>query len=247
MSRVAIEMLCQSIEAFLSGDADRAIRTLETDRRVDQMNSAIFHSLAHPKTCPVDLDLAVRFSLLGLVNRIERVADRACNIAEETVYVVRGEVLRHLPRTDMRVLFFSKNNACRSQMAEAIARKTAPVHFFFNSAGTSPSALSPKAISFMQSKGIDISRQRSKSLEHVGQIEDFNVVITLSHEAEEVLPKIPYQAVQLNWDIKDPGKAVGDEQTIEMTYNEIYDQLTTKIKELTQGLMGAIDDEALDK
>jgi phosphate transport system protein len=237
MASFALQMLRQAIQAFLEGDVELATGVFGKDRQVDQMNKAIFESLAHPPE--IERDFTARFALLGLVNRIERVADRACNIAEETVYMVRAEVIKHLPRHDIRVLFLCDHNACRSQMAEAIGRQISPGHFLFQSAGTAPEPLDPGAVKFMASKGIDISRQRPKGLNDVGRVEDFNVVVTLSHHAEEQCPQVPYGAIELNWEIEDPSKLEGTPEEKEAAYARVYEELNGKIQELIEGLLGA--------
>ena len=241
MSKVAFQMLGNAIDAFLENDAEKAMRTLESDRQVDDMNSAVFAALAQPKLSVTDLTM--RFALLGLTNRIERVADRACNIAEETVYVARGEVMRHLPRNDLRVLFMCDHNACRSQMAEGIARKYSPSFFIFSSAGSEPTGLDERAVKFLAKKGVDISRQRPKGLEAVGKIDDFNIVVTLSQGAEDAVPALPYEAVELNWKIPDPSKATGTDEEVERAYDEAYQALRSKIEDVTAGLVGAQERE----
>lgn len=236
MSKIAFQMLRSGVQSFLDGDADLAMRTVEFDREVDKMNTAIFKSLAHPAA--EEKDLTARFVLLGLLNRIERVADRAENIAEEAVYVVRGQVLRHLPRQDFRVLFLDEQNSCRSQMAEGIARSLAPAHFIFQSAGTMPAPVDPVAVKFMAKQGIDISRQRAKGLADVGNVEDFNVVVTLSQLAEEACPEVPYGAMELNWELPNPSKATGSPAEIDGVYQAVYEELRAKIGELVEGLFG---------
>jgi arsenate reductase len=218
-----------------------AIRALETDRRVDSMNAALFAELARPDRGPADL--LSRFALLGLVNRIERVADRACNIAEDAVYIARGQVLRHLPREDMRVLFLCDYNAWGSQMAEGIARMLAPQHFLFNSAGMTPRPLDPRAVEFMGKQGIDISRQRAKGLDAVGRLEDFNIVVTLTEAAEAACPPVPYHVVHLNWILPDPARAAGGQDDMEGAYRGVYEDLCVRIKDLTEGLTGAFERE----
>lgn len=241
MSRTAFQMLSHAVDSFINADPDMALRALETDRLVDSMNSALFASLAQTDRGPSDL--LSRFALVGLAGRIERVADRACNIAEETVYMARGQVVRHLPREDMRVLFLCDHNGCRSQMAEGIARKLAPQHFIFSSAGTAPRALDPRAVEFMSRQGIDITRQRPKGMDAAGRLEDFNIVVTLTEGAEAACPAIPYHAVHLKWLLADPAKAVGTPEEVEQVYRAVYDSLCQKIKDLTEGLVGALERE----
>lgn len=237
MARLSFQMLRQAVQFFLDSDADQAMRIFQLDRQIDQMNAELFKSLAQPAA--QERDLTVRFVLLGLLNRLERVADRACNIAEETIYVARGQVLRHVARRDIRVLFLCERNSCRSQIAEAIARQIAPTHFIFQSAGTSPEPLDCGAQAFMAGKGIDISRQLAKSVADVGDIADFNVVVTLSHGAEAACPTLPYGSIELNWDIADPSRAEGSPAEAEAAYEAVYAELKTKIGELVEGMLGA--------
>jgi arsenate reductase len=233
MSRHATEMLRNAMAAFLDDDPAVAVRTLDADNRVDEMNSAIFTALAH---APVQHDdLTIRFALLGIVSRIERVADRACNIAEDAVYVSSGEVMRHLGREDNRVLFLCDHNSCRSQMAEGIARAIAPENFIFASAGTDPaSAIDRRAVEFLSREGIDISRQRPKVVADVGPIEDFHVVVTLTRAAEDACPPVPYHAVALNWRLTDPSRSTGSDEEIEAVYQQLYETLRSKITEMIE-------------
>jgi phosphate transport system regulatory protein PhoU len=239
MANVATQMLAHAVQAFLEHDVELAMRTLEDDHRVDDMTSAIYAALAHPSEGQTDL--TAEFALLGLLHRLERVADRACNIAEDTVFAVRGESLRHLPRQDIRVLFLCDHNACRSQMAEGIARAQAPSQFLFTSAGVHPAPVDPRAIAFLARRGIDISRQRSKGMSDIGAINDYHVVVTLSQGAEEVRPAVPYQTVALQWDLRDPSKVEGTEAEIEAAYQDVYEKLEQQIAEMTAGLVGAFE------
>ena len=83
-----------------------------------------------------------------------------------------------------RVLFICTHNSARSQMAEALVnhRPGGKVQAF--SAGTEPSFVHPLAVAVMQELGIDISRQRSKSLDEF-EGEKFDYVITLCNQAEK--------------------------------------------------------------
>ncbi|KAB2911393.1 MAG: phosphate signaling complex protein PhoU [Kofleriaceae bacterium] len=241
MARVAFQMLRQAVRAFLDGDDQLAQQVLNNDRQVDGMNNQIFHVLAHPAAETArTTDLTVPFVLLGVLNRIERVADRACNIAEEAIYATRGEIQRHAMRNDVRVLFLDETNEIRGQMAEAIARHLAPVNIIFSSAGISPGPqIDPATAKFMANKRVDITRQRPKSLADVGKIEDFNVVVTLSPAAAQGCPPVPYAALVLDWDIANPSKVSGTPADVAAAYEAVYRELHTKIEELVDSLLGA--------
>jgi phosphate transport system protein len=245
MAELATKMLDQAVDAFLRGDVELARATLELDAKVNQLHKTVYAHLSHAREG--ERDLSTRFVLFGVASRLERVADRACNIAEEVIYVVRGEVLRHLPRHDLRVVFISHDNSCRSQMAEAIARSLAPGHLLFTSAGTVAGTLDPGAVKYLATRGIDMARARAKTLDDVGPLDDYNVVVTLSHEAEEQCPPVPYKAVALNWELADPSRVQGDAATAEKAYADVYAELDAKIRELIESLVGAHADREEDE
>ena len=64
-----------------------------------------------------------------------------------------------------RVLFVCTGNRARSQMAEGLLRDLAGDRFEVYSAGTIPSGISEYTIEAMREIGIDVSGQRSKSVE----------------------------------------------------------------------------------
>ncbi len=237
MARLAFQLLRQVSQAFLDGDDEAAMRAFSLDRQIDQMNSALFHELAHPASA--ESDLTLRFVLLGVLNRLERVADRACNIAEETIYAQRGEVLRHTPRHDVRVLFCCDDNSVRSQIAEGIGCKRGPAYMIFSSAGTQPKdVVDPAVVAVMAKHGIDISRQRPKGLADIGPLADLHVVVTMSAEAATAMPELPYHGIELNWEIADPSKVTGSPADIEAAYEAVYQELHTKINELIESMLG---------
>lgn len=240
MARVSFQMLRQAVRAFLDGDDQLAQQVLHNDRQVNRMNNEIFHLLSHPSETGEATDLTVPFVLLGVLNRVERVADRACNIAEEAIYATRGDVQRHTMRDDIRVLFLDDTNEIQGQMAEAIARQLAPVNLIFSSAAISPGAqLDPATAKFMAGKRVDLTRQRPKALADVGKIEDFKVVVTLSPTAAQACPPVPYAALVLEWDISNPSKATGTPAEVTAAYDAVYRELHSKIEELVDSLLGA--------
>src|SRR4030042_3269276 len=64
----------------------------------------------------------------------------------------------------IRVLFLCTHNSARSQMAEGMLRHFYGEKYEVFSAGASPTRVNPFAIKVMAEIGIDISKQRSKSI-----------------------------------------------------------------------------------
>ncbi|HVD30548.1 MAG TPA: arsenate reductase ArsC, partial [Methylomirabilota bacterium] len=75
-----------------------------------------------------------------------------------------------------RVLFLCSHNAARSQMAEGFLRTYVGDRVVVQSAGTKATRIHPLAVRAMREVGIDISHQRSKSVDDVG--EGWDVVVT---------------------------------------------------------------------
>jgi arsenate reductase (thioredoxin) len=110
-----------------------------------------------------------------------------------------------------RVLFLCTHNSARSQLAEGLLRKWAGDQFEVFSAGTEATRVHPLAIQAMRELGIDISEQRSKTLdEYVGQ--DFDYVITVCDKANEMCPIFPSDPERIHWSFEDPSQAKGTEE-----------------------------------
>ena len=105
----------------------------------------------------------------------------------------------------MNILFMCVGNSARSQIAEGLAKAMLGSEHQIESAGSIPSGkVHSGAIKCMNSIGIDISDQTSKSTDDLDTefIENLDYVITLC--AEEVCPVLPSQVAALHWQHPDP-------------------------------------------
>ena len=110
----------------------------------------------------------------------------------------------------LRVLFFCTHNSARSQMAEAFLNNLGEGRFTAFSAGTRARGLHPFSIQAMAEAGIDISLQRSKTLdEFVDQ--PFDLVITVCDEANESCPYFANARERRHWSFPDPSAVPGDD------------------------------------
>jgi phosphate transport system protein len=91
-----LRMLRASLDAFVNGDPSAAARVIRADDEVDRDNDDIIRDLvAEMKHSPELVEPAL--SLFSAVRHLERIADHAANIAEDVIYLVRGEIVRHHP------------------------------------------------------------------------------------------------------------------------------------------------------
>ena len=79
-----------------------------------------------------------------------------------------------------RVLFLCTGNSCRSQMAEGFSRHLKSGEIEAHSAGVNPKGVDPRAVKAMAEVGIDISAQKSRSIDEVKHLE-FDYVIGMDH------------------------------------------------------------------
>jgi arsenate reductase len=107
-----------------------------------------------------------------------------------------------------RVLFICTHNSARSQMAEALLREFGGDSFEAFSAGTEAAGIRPETIQVMNEIGVDISGQRSKTIDEFrGQ--SFEWFITVCDEAQKNCPVLPGVREIAHWSIEDPSLTSG--------------------------------------
>lgn len=94
MTREALSMLHDSIDAFVEQNAAAARRVCDRDEHVDHLNSELIEDVvAVMKQRPELIEPGLH--LFSVIRHVERVADHATNIAEDVVYLVEGAIIRH--------------------------------------------------------------------------------------------------------------------------------------------------------
>lgn len=87
-------MLKESLDALVNMDPALAKRVCKADDEVDAMNRDVYQRVNDGvKEHPEMVDALVH--ILGVSRHLERIADLATNIAEDVVYMVTGEIVRH--------------------------------------------------------------------------------------------------------------------------------------------------------
>lgn len=94
MADKAIEMLQESLDSFVNKDAQMAIDVCKKDDEVDALEPQIVRELVtYMISDPQTIDRAL--TLILIARALERVADLATNIAEDTYYIASGKILKH--------------------------------------------------------------------------------------------------------------------------------------------------------
>jgi len=132
-----------------------------------------------------------------------------------------------------RVLILCTGNSARSQMAEGILRNDAGDRFEVFSAGTKPGSVRPEAIEAMREIGIDISTQRSKSIDEF-LTQEFDYVITVCDNANERCPIFPGAPNRIHWSVEDPAAVAGDEETQLAAFRAARKELQRRLEEFAK-------------
>ena len=94
MASIALEMLRDALDCMLHGDEAKAIAVCKRDLEVDNLNRQLYRELtSFMVEKPETISRAIE--LMFISKSIERIADHATNIAEETIYLTKGKDVRH--------------------------------------------------------------------------------------------------------------------------------------------------------
>ena len=94
MASLAAEMVRKSLQSFIEADAEMAHIVLTMDDAVDAMNRAAYKTLTGvmAEQSPI---APQALNALMICRALERVADHATNIAEDVIFWVQGDDVRH--------------------------------------------------------------------------------------------------------------------------------------------------------
>ncbi|MEE4111314.1 MAG: phosphate signaling complex protein PhoU [Desulfobacteraceae bacterium] len=95
MADKAEAMLRMSLDSLVNQDLDLAIKVLHTDDEVDKLKDEAYDRIKQAMTDGLTEDIGYMINLLLISRHIERLADHATNIAEEVIYMIEGDIVRH--------------------------------------------------------------------------------------------------------------------------------------------------------
>jgi phosphate transport system protein len=94
MAQSVREMVRHALDALVNQDTKLARQVLEDDAEVDRIHREMFSTLNEVmRTDPDTIERATH--TISASKNLERIADLATNIAEDVVFLVEGEVIRH--------------------------------------------------------------------------------------------------------------------------------------------------------
>ena len=129
----------------------------------------------------------------------------------------------------IRVLFLCTGNSCRSQMAEAFARRLSGGRVEAFSAGTDPKGVHPLTLRALADVGIDASGQTSKHHRTFSK-ERFDYVITVCDRAQESCPVWPDVKERIHWSFEDPAQVVGSDAVKLRAFTNVRNAIAHRIR-----------------
>ena len=87
-------MVKRAMDAFVNGDPDLARQVMQEDDEVDQLKDQLYEELRGAiRSNPDELEALLK--LYGITRNLERLGDMATHIAEEVIFIVEGDIVRH--------------------------------------------------------------------------------------------------------------------------------------------------------
>ena len=94
MAGLAQWLVRNAMTSFVTSDLDLAKQVLIRDAEINQLHQSVYHSIIEQMTHnPATVESGTL--LLWVSHNLERIGDRATNIAGRVPYLVRGELIRH--------------------------------------------------------------------------------------------------------------------------------------------------------
>jgi phosphate transport system protein len=95
MAQEVREMVRLSLQAFISHNPHLARQVCKADDQVDALDRTIIEDLLREMASVSQEEILAGHCQINIVRNLERVGDHATNIAEQVVYMVEGESVRH--------------------------------------------------------------------------------------------------------------------------------------------------------
>lgn len=94
MAENATEMLRMALDSFVNSDTKAAEKVIQLETRVDQQNRDVIKELEDLLRLD-STQVEPALHVFSAARNIEQVADHAENVAEEVIYMIDGEIIRH--------------------------------------------------------------------------------------------------------------------------------------------------------
>tara|TARA_R110000868_G_scaffold226115_14_gene478663 strand:- start:7306 stop:7959 length:654 start_codon:yes stop_codon:yes gene_type:complete len=94
MSKEVIDMVKAAIDAFVEADVRKATDVIQRDQNINDLNREVIKVfLGRMQTAEITFEEG--FSVIRVAKNLERIGDLTTNIAEDVIFLVSGDDIRH--------------------------------------------------------------------------------------------------------------------------------------------------------
>lgn len=128
-------------------------------------------------------------------------------------------------------------NSCRSQMAEAWARKLFPADWEAASCGLLTHPIVPETEAAMREVGLDMEGQHSQSLDEY-DLDEFDLIVTLSRQSGRFLPALRDPSRHVPHPVADPMSCRGTPAEVAADFRRGRDEIRQVVEDVVAGRLG---------
>ncbi len=131
------------------------------------------------------------------------------------------------------ILVLCTGNSARSQMAEGLLKAICGDRYDIYSAGTKPSIVRLEAIEALKEIELDISGNRSKSIDEFSDNE-IDFVLTVCDNAKETCPIFPAKTKRIHHAFEDPAEVEGTDNKRLEAFRKVRDGIANYLTEFVK-------------
>jgi phosphate transport system protein len=94
MVKAVQSMLEKTLDALINMDSKLALEVMQADDEVDDLHKRMYALTENHIRADID-QIECLINILSVSRQLERIADQVTNIAEDVVYMVEGDIVRH--------------------------------------------------------------------------------------------------------------------------------------------------------
>lgn len=128
---------------------------------------------------------------------------------------------------ERNILFLCEDNACLSQMAEAVAKHLGPPKTRIFSAGIKPGTIPAQVYKVMEELGISLSGQSTKGMSQV-PLSEIDLVVSFG-EADKKCGTLPAKTKIERWPIPNPARAAGGNAAVLSVFRDGRDEIDKRV------------------
>jgi len=131
---------------------------------------------------------------------------------------------------ERNILFLCEDNACLSQIAEAVAKRLSPPKIRIFSAGVKPSTIPIQVHRVMQELGISLAGQSAKGMDQV-PLNEIDLVVSFD-DADKKCGTLPAKAKIERWPAPNPARTAAGDLSALSTLRHDRDEIDKRVSAL---------------